>query len=505
MSTDLDITGGKISRNLITMAVPASVGFLFNTLYNVVDTYWGGRISTDALAALSLSFPVFLILLATGMGISSGTSALIANALGAGETDRAERYQAQGLSLAIFVAVVLIGPILLSLGPIFRFMGAAPGLMDTALSYSRVLVAGSIFFILNAVFNAGLTARGDTRSYRNFLIFGFVVNVGLDPLFMLGFGIGSVQIVPAMGVAGIAGATILIQAFGSVYLALRMLRAGGMGSRPRISMTWPRLDYWREIASQGIPSALNMATIALGGFVITYFVARFGTNAVAAYGSALRIEQIALIPTIGLNIALATMVGQNNGAGRLDRVRESYVTSLKMGLVVMVGILTPVLIFASRLIGLFTDNQEVISIGLRYLYIQALTFYSYVVMNQANSVLQGLKKPAMIMWVGLYRQVAAPFPLFWAMTTLTGLGVDGVWWGLVIVNWSAALFTLYWARRMLARAEAAVAPRESAPLTNATPADHHGATPALTARAATPGGQSASFPCVAANGCIDAE
>lgn len=501
MSSNLDMTGGSIPRNLITMAVPASVGFLFNTLYNVVDTYWGGRISTDALAALSLSFPVFLILLATGMGISSGASALIANALGAGDNDRAEQYQAQALSLAIFVAVVLIGPILFALRPIFLFMGAAPGLMDTALAYSTVLVAGSIFFILNAVLNAGLTARGDTRSYRNFLIFGFIVNIALDPLFMLGLRIGDTQLVPAMGVGGIAGATILIQAFGTIYLALRMLKAGGMGDRPKISMTRPRLEYWKEIASQGIPSALNMATIALGGFVITYFVARFGTNAVAAYGSALRIEQIALIPTIGLNIALATMVGQNNGAGRMDRVRESYFASLKMGLVLMVGILTPVLFFASRLIGLFTDNGEVISIGLRYLYIQALTFYSYVVMNQANSVLQGLKKPAMIMWVGLYRQVAAPFPVFWALTTLTGLGVDGVWWGLVMVNWSAALFTFFWAHRLLAHTKAlafATAGNESAPL-------HTGATPALAARAATPGGQSASFPCVATEGCIDSE
>lgn len=496
MNSHLDITGGDIRRNLVTMAVPASVGFLFNTLYNVIDTYWGGRISTDALAALSLSFPVFLILLATGMGISSGASALIANALGAGDSERAERYQAQALSLAVLVSAVLIGPILFSLRPIFLFMGAAPGLLDTALAYSTVLVGGSVFFILNAVLNAGLTARGDTKSYRNFLILGFFINIGLDPLFMNGLTIGNTSVIPAMGVAGIAGATILIQVLGTVYLTVRMLRARGMGETPSVAMVRPRLDYWYEIGSQGLPSALNMATIALGGFVITYFVTGFGTSAVAAYGSALRIEQIALIPTIGLNIALATMVGQNNGAGRLDRVRDSYVTSLKMGLVVMVGILTPVLIFAPRLIGLFTSDTEVITIGLRYLYIQAITFYSYVVMNQANSVLQGLKKPAMIMWVGLYRQAAAPFPVFWALTTRTALGVDGVWWGLVIVNWSAALFTLYWARRTLARvAHAAAAPdRTDQP-----------ATPALSTRAATPGGQSASFPCVAADGCIDTE
>lgn len=496
MNNDLDITGGKISRNLVVMAVPASVGFLFNTLYNVVDTYWGGRISTDALAALSLSFPVFLILLATGTGIASGASALIANALGAGDRERAETYQAQALSLTIVVAAVLIGPILIALPAIFRFMGAAPELLDTALAYSRVLVGGSVFFILNAVLNAGLNARGDTKTYRNFLVAGFLINIGLDPLFMLGLCIGGVQLIPAMGVAGIALATILIQASGSVYLAIRMLQAGGMGASQRLSKAVPRGAYWREIGGQGFPAAMNMATIAIGSFVITYFVARFGTNAVAAYGSALRIEQIALIPTIGLNIALATMVGQNNGAGRLDRVRESYRTSLLMGLVVMVGILTPVLLFARHIIGLFTDEQEVISIGLRYLYIQAITFYSYVVMNQANSVLQGLKRPGMIMWVGLYRQLAAPFLVFWVLTTVVGMGIDGVWWGLVMVNWSAAIFSLFWARRLLFRAEAVAAPRES---------HRGGPAPTLAARAAAPGGQSAEYPCFAADGCVDEE
>jgi Na+-driven multidrug efflux pump len=463
---------------LLRIAAPASVGFFFNTMYNLVDTYYGGRLGTDALAALSLSFPVFIILLALGQGISTGSSALIANSLGAGDTRRAVVLQAQAVSFALVVTALTIPPLLLALPGIFRFMNASPGVLESALRYARVITAGSFFLILNGVLNAGLTARGDTRTYRNFLIGGFFANIVLDPLLMYGVTVGGsegavvlgsgggalsggtltgagggITVIPAMGEAGIALATVGIQAVGVTYL-LRGIRRTGSFAGAHLAMFRPRAHLIREIAGQSFPSALNFMMISLGTFVITYFISRYGTEPVAAYGAALRIEQVALIPTIGLNIALATMVGQNNGAGRLDRVRESYHTSLKYGIVLMVVVLTPVLLLGRSLLGFFTEDAAVRSIGLRYLYIQALTFFSYVLMNQSNSVLQGLKRPGMIMWVGLYRQVLAPLAVFPLLTEGLGLEETGVWWGLVAINWSAALWTRHHAVRCMEKAEA---------------------------------------------------
>lgn len=450
------ITEDPIPGLLTRLAAPASIGFFFNTMFNVVDTYWGGRISTDALAALSLSFPVYIVILSVGSGIGSGTNALIANAIGAGRHERAVRYQAQAISLAFLVAIAVSVPLFVALPWVFRFMNAEGDLLAAALRYARVIVAGGVALILNNVVNAGLTARGDTRSFRNFLMLGFLLNIGLDPLLMLGLTVGGVVLIPALGESGIALATVMIQCFGLGYLTTRSI-AMRTCAGCRLRDYLPDRALFREIWGQGFPSAMNLMTMAVGTFVITYFISRYGRDPVAAYGAAIRIEQIALVPTIGLNIALATIVGQNNGAGRIDRVVQGYRTSLMLGAGIMVAVYTPVLLFARPLLGLFTENPDVVRIGLSYLYIEAITFFSYVAMNQANSVMQGVKRPGMILWVALYRQIAAPLLVFPLLTETAGLGVTGVWWGLVVVNWSAAAFSLFYAARCIRRASALAA------------------------------------------------
>ena len=433
----MDFVKDSIPRLLLKIAAPASTGFFFNTMYNVVDTYWGGQLSTETLAALSLSFPVFFIIVATGAGISAGTTALIANSLGGGEESKALKYHAQAMIFGIVATVVMAVLLFGSLSPIFKLFNPTADLLAVTMNYMQIIVGGAIFFVLNNVLNAALTARGDTKTYRNFLILGFLLNIALDPLLMFGFSINGQVLIPGMRESGIALATVLIQASGVVYLSWRVIR----------SKTFPKLDkenfkpdagYFKEISAQSFPPVMNFVTVALGTFVINFFIAKYGTEAVAGYGAGIRIEQIALVPTIGLNTALTAMAGQNNGAGRLDRVWKSYTYSLLFGLIIMLAVYTPILVFARQLVGLFTADQKVLTIGLAYLYIQAITFYSYILLFQCNSVMQGIKRPGMIFWVGIYRQIAAPALVFALFSFLWG--VNGVWWGLVLVNWSAALF-----------------------------------------------------------------
>jgi Na+-driven multidrug efflux pump len=212
---------------------------------------------------------------------------------------------------------------------------------------------------------------------------------------------------------------------------------------------FPKPGPFKEIARQGLPASFNMLTVGMGIFVITYFVSQFGKEAVAAYGIAMRIEQIVLVPTIGLNIATLTLVAQNNGAGLLDRVQETLRKCLKYGAFIMAAGSVVVFMGARVLMTLFTGDESVIAIGATYLRIDALVLYAYVLLFVHVAALQGMKRPMFALWVGLYRQIVAPFILFWAVTRVLHFGLLGIWWGIFAITWSAAIFTLFYARRIM--------------------------------------------------------
>lgn len=438
-----DLLNDPIPKLIRQIGIPASIGFFFNTMYNVVDTFFGGRISTRALAALSLSFPVFFLIIAFGSGLQTGATALIGSSLGEKNREQARMYGIQALSFGIVMSVVLtflgyfLSPVL------FRILGAEDQYLADALIYMRTIFYGTIFFMVNHMMNAVLQAMGDTKSYRNFLIGSFLLNVGLDPWFIYGgFGL------PAMGIRGVALATVAVQAGGIIYLAFRVKRTGLLAGA-KLKDFLPKLKEFKDISVQGFPASINMLTVAAGIFVITYYAGRFGQTAVAAYGAAVRVEQIVLLPTIGLNIAALTLSAQNSGAKRFDRVKETLNTALKYGAVLMAvgGVL--VFFLAPYLMDLFTDDPAVLASGKLYLRIDALVLYAYVVLFVHVSALQGMKKPLFALIIGIYRQIAAPIAVFYLLSIAAGMGVKGIWWGICIITWSAALIAFFYARQKM--------------------------------------------------------
>ena len=443
----MNLTKDPVPKLIKQLAIPASVGFFFNTMYNVVDTYFAGQLSTDALAALSVSFPVFFILIAVSSGISQGATAILSNSLGAEDQEGANSMAVQSVlfSMTLGVILMLIGfaacPIL------FRILGAEGVYLEITTTYMNGILTGTLFFIGQSIGNAILNAQGDTTTFRNLLIAGFLMNLALDPWFMYG-GMG----LPAMGIRGIAWATVLIQALGCVYMALKV-------SHSKLQFPWnraawlPDMHAWKQLAQQGFPASVNMMTVAAGIFVITWFVSFFSKEGVAAYGIATRIEQIILLPTIGLNIAVLALTGQNNGAGRMDRVREMRRFAMKAGLIMMLAGGVILYWSAGWMMRRFTDDTEVARIGMEYLKIASITLCSYVILFQTVFMLQGLKRPMIALWIGLYRQILAPCIVFYLLAFVLDWQLDGIWWGIFGVTWSAALFTLALGNRILSRIE----------------------------------------------------
>ena len=419
------------------------IGFFFNTMFNVVDTYFGGQISTQALAALSLSFPVFFLIVIFDAGISTGTTALLANIIGEQDMPKVKRYVGQVLSFGILISILLTILGLILAPSIFKLLGADGEYLAIALSYMNIIFWGSVFFMMISVTNSILQATGNTAPYRNFLIGGFLLNCILDPWFLYG-GLG----LPAMGFQGLAWATIAIQGIGCVYIFYHAVQTGYITKETFKHMV-PEWGAVKEILSQSVPASINLVTIGVGIFIITYFISIFGQDAVAAYGIATRIEQISLLPTIGITIAALSIIGQNNGAKKYNRIQETYRLCIQYGVIAM-AIGAVLLLFLRRpLMSLFTDNENVVTIGSHYLLFACFIFIAYALLFVSVSALQGIKRPMYAIWIGLYRQILAPFLVFYVCIEVLNWGINAIWWGILGVTWSAAIVTVVYAQTVL--------------------------------------------------------
>lgn len=437
------LTNDPIPSLSLRIALPASTGMLFNTMFNFADTYCAGLLSTDALASLSLSFPVFFLFLALGSGISQATTALMASAVGSDDPQLATRLFSQSLLCTLAIGAVASALGLLLTPTLFTLLGATDEYLRTALSYTNVLLSGGVIFLLTLTLNSALAAQGETRTYRNFLIVSCLANLLLNPILMWGW-LGT----PPLGVSGIALATVIVQTLGAAWLYRKVFASKLFLNRSKPDLR-PNPRLIRQILQQAIPSALNMLTVALGVFVISWFAKHFGKEAVAAAGIAMRIEQIVLMPAIGLGTAVLTLTGQNHGAGKPERIRHvwRFNSALGAGLMILGGSL--VLWLREPAMRLLSNDSTVVEHGVRYLGYSSLTLATYPILFVTVFLMQGLKRPAYGFLMGLYRQIIAPAVVFPLLAFSLNGGIDGVWLGILLVNWSAALFALWWGNRVV--------------------------------------------------------
>ena len=432
-----DLTTGSVLRHLIALAVPASMGMIFNTLYNLTDFWFAGMVSDAALAGVSIAGSVFFIIIGIGAGMQSGTAAMIANEVGAGRRDSVRHWLNQALGLATVISLLCLVAGLFIATDLIRFLGAEPDVEPAAQQYVDIVLFGNIAFAIAAVATGALVALGDTKSARNALAIGFFANFALNPL--LTFGLG-------LGVAGLALATVLIKALSAVYLLWVLRRRLGHTPRPAFA-----LRQWAELLYQVLPASLNMMTIILGGFITVSFVGRFGSDPVAGYAVGLRLEQVLLLPALGLNSAVMAIVGQSHGAGLAHRTVETYKTALGVGLAISL-VCIPVMVFLSpQLVGVFSANPEVIATGASYLRIDAIAFFAYVVLFVSVASLQAIKQPVFPLVLGVARQLVVPATINYVLIVRYGYPMISVFYTIVSVVVVSAIVSWFYTLRQLKR------------------------------------------------------
>ncbi|MEN8893591.1 MATE family efflux transporter [Planktotalea arctica] len=434
---DFDLTTGSIGSHFKMLAIPAALGMLFTTLYNVVDVYFAGQLGTQAQAGLAIGFQAFFVLIAVAFGLSSAMSALVGNARGAKDNRSARRLAAQGLAFA-FIATLVLMVFAVWFGPRAIELISEPGAYrDAATNYFYWLIAALPGFILAFSANGILQAHGDSVTLQRGQMVAFFANIILNPLFIYGIP----GVIDGMGFNGIALATIVSQTGVMLWILRTVMRLEimqGVALR-HIRLEW---DTVKEILAQMIPTTSAMMVMFISGFVVQYALKGFGEEAIAAYGIALRIEQILLLPVLGMTGALLPIAAQNYGAGDHARVREAVWFCWKLGFL-MTALAAPILWFGGAFaMSLFTDDTRVIPIGQSYLRIDGFLFPLYMMLFAINSLLQALKKPVYTLWISLYRQGFGVAFFIWLLVGVIGMDVWGVWLGIAIAvstGWAIAM------------------------------------------------------------------
>lgn len=419
------------------LAIPAAFGMLFATLYNVVDVYFAGLLSTDAQAGLAIGYQAFFVFMAVGFGLGSALSALVSNAKGSKEEGQTQVFVSQGLTFGVIATVVsmVIGWVL---GPHLIALVSEPGAYrDAATGYFRWLIVALPGFFIAYGANGILQAHGDSRSMQRALMIAFFANIVLNPLFM--FGIPGVW--GGVGFNGIAVATVISQTGVMLFIVSRIMQLAVMQS-VALSAFRPVRACFAQITAQLIPASSAMMVMFVSGFVVQFALKEFGAHAVAGYGVALRIEQILLLPVLGMTGALLPIAGQNFGAQDYDRVRAALRFCWMTGFGIAV-VATPILLFGGALaMSVFTHDPDVVRVGASYLAVDSFLFPVYMMLFSINSLLQALKKPIWTLWISIYRQGFGVAFFIWVFIGLLDFTVWGVWLGIAAAVTSGWMLSL---------------------------------------------------------------
>ncbi len=403
----MNLLKDEVSLLVRKLAVPASVGTLFQTLYTIVDTFYAGKISPEALSALSKSFPIYFLIIATSIGVTVAGTSLIGSSIGEKNEKNVLSYFGNVIVYSIIISVV-VSILGFAFGEtIFLLMNSSQEVTILGLEYINVIFLGTILFILVVALNSFLHAEGDTKTYRNVLIFSFFLNIILNPILIFGF-----LFIPPLGITGIGIATLIAQFVSLLIILIKILNNQRI-NQITLDHFKAKFFFLKNIFFQSMPITIAILGYSIAATVVFTYVGLFGEYAVAGYGSATRIEQVVLLPILGINTAIISIIAQNIGAKYYDRVEQSYFTSIKYGLFIMFIAGVVIFISADIVPKFFSSNPDVIMHGSMYLKISAFILPAYPIFFLSNGFFMALKKSEKAMVNNIARNVIVPVLSFY--------------------------------------------------------------------------------------------
>ncbi|SIR04903.1 putative efflux protein, MATE family [Haladaptatus litoreus] len=461
---DVNLTDGELLKPLLVLSFPIVLSQLMQVAYNLADTFWVGRLGQDAVSALSFSWPLVFLMISVGGGFTVAGTVLVAQNKGAGNHDRVDHIAGQTIAFvtAIAVAFSILGwfltPTLLSL------IGTTPGTQVHAYSveYTRTIFLGVFFMFGFFIFQALLRGWGDTKTPMYLMAFGVVINVVLDPFFILGFqdnplfgyiGMRGLEATlfdatgfTGFGVQGAAFATVLSRGVGAV-VGFALLFSGRVGIHLSLDDLRLRAESVKKIVQIGGPTSVEQSTRALGITAMTALVALAGTDAVAAFGIGNRLTSLVFLPALGLAQGTETVVGQNLGAEKIERAKRAVylATGIIMAVLAVVG--TVAYIFAEPITSIFITGEgsaNVIEIGGEYLRIVGPTFIGIGVFRIISGGFRGSGSTRVAMVLSILSLWVFRLPPAYALVEWYDMGSTGIWYGIALSNVLTAIVAAAW-------------------------------------------------------------
>ena len=422
-----DLTVGKESKQIIMFALPILAAQILQQLYSVSDSIIVGKIlGKGALASVGASFPVIFALVALLLGVSSGITVVVSQYFGAKQYDKVVK------AINTFYVFIFLASILMSgLGiyfsrDIFIALELPSEILDEATDYLQIYLGGLIFMFGFYSTNAIMRGMGDSRTPLYFTLFSTILNIGLDLLFVMVFN---------LGIKGVAYASVLAQAIAFFAITIQINKSNSLihFSRKNLSFDW---TIFMESLRIGLPTGLQQFVVAIGMIAINWIVNPFGTDTIAGFTAARSLDAFASMPAMAFSTALATFVGQNIGANKIERVRKGFRVTLLISSSFSIIVSIIMYFFGSHLISIFSSDPEVIKVGYSYLVIVSSFYVIFSAMFTVHGLLRGAGDTIVIMFITIFALWILRIPLSYYLSRPDfGLGSDGIWWGIPI-GWS---------------------------------------------------------------------
>lgn len=450
-----NFTQGSILKSLTSLAAPIILANILQTTYQLIDTFWLGRLGADAVAAVSVSFPILFLVLSLGGGLTIAGTVLVSHHYGARDRQGVNHSSSQTVFILFFVSVILAGVGYFLSPHLMRLIGAGPEIYYDAVVYFRVSSLGFVFLFMFFVFQSLMRGIGDVMLPMYIVLGTVFLNLVLDPLFIFGFGP-----VPAYGVAGAAWASITTQGLSAV-VGLAVLFRGKRGIHISLKeMGWD-FAFVKRLFELGLPAGIDQSTRAAAMTVMVMLITGFGSEVVAAYGVGARILSIIIIPALGFSIATTSLVGQNIGAGQFDRSERIGKLAARIAFFGLSAVGILFFIFAENITAVFVPNDpQVIKDSALFLKIMSPSFGLIGLQQVMNGVFNGAGFTQASMLLSIFALWIIRFPTAFMLSNNTDLESEGIFWAFPISNILAAVtgyiyFRMgYWKVRAIRKQEA---------------------------------------------------